>query len=152
MNQQYNKKYETDLKKIQESHRIDRRDERSIFHMAFSQLNGRCFVFLADREGAVKCVACRESFLQEELRNPCHLGLRRENLRGDYHCTFQLYSGDKTASQQRSPLLFTCQNQDNTIKVFDLSVKRGSPLLYQERAHNVSFVNKYLTVECGNCN
>lgn len=79
--------------------------------MAFSQLNGRCFVFLTDKEsGSIKCVACRESFLQEELKNPCSLGLKLQNLRGDYNNIFQLYGGgigDKLANQ-RSPLLFTC--------------------------------------------
>jgi hypothetical protein len=55
------------------------------------------------------------------------LGLKLGNLRGDYSNIFQIYSGglgDK--STQKVPLLFTCQNNDNTIKVFDLSIKKGS--------------------------
>ena len=86
--------------------------------MAFSQLNGRIFVFLADRETqTVNCVACRENFLQEELKNVRPLGgLRRANLRGDYANIFQLYGGgnlrDRFAAQAatgyRQPLLFTC--------------------------------------------
>jgi len=61
---QNQKRTENDLRKIQESHKIDRPEEVNIFHMAFSQLNGRCFVFLAEKDtGVINCVACRESFL-----------------------------------------------------------------------------------------
>lgn len=64
LNNSNSKTNESELKKIQESHKIDKPEERNIFHMAFSQLNGRCFVFLADKDsGAIKCVVCRESFL-----------------------------------------------------------------------------------------
>jgi hypothetical protein len=84
-----NKEYEADLEKIQDSHKMEKPEEKHIFHMTFSQMSKRCFVFLADREtGDIKCVAFRESFLQEELRNPCSLGLKLSNLRGDYHNIF----------------------------------------------------------------
>jgi hypothetical protein len=96
--------------------------------MVFCKLIKRCIIFLADKEtGAVRSNLCRESFLQEEMKSPCMLGLKLGNLRGDYSNIFQIYSGglgDK--STQKVPLLFTCQNNDNTIKVFDLSIKKGS--------------------------
>ena len=64
--------------------------------MAFS-LNSKCIVFLHDKEsGAIKCVACRESFVQEELKNFCNIGLNIKNLKGDYNNIFQSFFDKNT--------------------------------------------------------
>ena len=102
--------------------------------MAFSQLKGQCFVFMKDNSnGAIKCVAQKETFLQDSNKTTyCTLGgLKYQNLRGDYQNIFQIYGGgaEKGASN-KSPLLFTCQNLDNSIKVYDLNIKKGPQLVH----------------------
>eukprot|EP00347_Sterkiella_histriomuscorum_P012473 403368442 len=132
-------KKEQDLTKICEVHRITDNDKQ-VMHMQFHM--NTLLVFVADkspnndRNPFVKAVGCKtESFTQDDLKYQVNLGLRLRHLKGDLSTTFQTIYLDK--NRGRFPLLYTCQNLDNTIKVFDLNVKKGQPnLLFQETQNN----------------
>ncbi|CDW75265.1 beach domain-containing protein [Stylonychia lemnae] len=130
---------DSEINNICEEHKISD-PNRQVIHMLLS-LN-KCLVFVSDRfqnegfgNGYISVAGCRESFSQDELKPLCNLGIRIQNLKGDLSAVFQTTTPIKNT--QKYPLIYIGQNLDNTIKVFDLNVKKGQPqLVYQESVNN----------------
>ena len=106
----------------------------------------KLMVFLTDKTDKassnwnpyVKVVArSNETFSSEDLKDQVNTGLRYKHIKGrDLTTVFQATFVDKKV--ERIPLLFSCMHLDNTIKVFDLNVKKNKPaLVYQEAINNV---------------
>ena len=134
------KSFKHELLKIMDHARIENPKELQIFHMDFSKESGRCvFFYRNDDTGVVTCAVCESSTLKPERRNSCTLDIDLHSLRGGYSNAFQIF--DCRYAKKLSPfLLFTCQNEDNSIKVYDLLTKEKSKLKHEERSHTVGMV------------
>jgi hypothetical protein len=104
--------------------------DKQIFYMCFAV--NKCLVFLKENPKSnneassfIRLVGSRGSFSQDELKDLCNIGLKAANLRGDYSSIFQAAFSEK--NPQKFPLLYTCQNLDNSVKVYDLNAKKKTP-------------------------